>query len=208
MDSIVNGIGKAWNGVTSGVSSVISWLRRFFSDSHSASGNKAKTVSTREATLVLACFGGLLVLATVVAAWERRKRPKLQPAFTVASPAPPIDLNSEDADPLDQSVNEWHKLAKQYRMNGDFRLALRALYLGTLATLAEYNLVSPARGKTNSEYLRELQRRAKRLGADFISIFAANTRLFERSWYGTFPATEEIVDNFEQNAAAMQKQLP
>lgn len=207
MDSVVNGIDAVWNSVTSAISGVVNWVRRIFSNGSPSSHKKAQAVSSRDAMLVLACFGAFLAVAIVIAAFERRKRPKLRPAIAIEATAAQIDLNDEDADPLEQSLNEWRKLANQYRANGDFRLALRALYLGTLAVLAEYNLVSPARGKTNSEYLRELQRRAKRLGADFVSVFATNTRLFERSWYGIYPATDEIVQNFEQNVAAMQKQL-
>ncbi len=207
MDSVMSGIDKLWNAVTSSVSRLIHWIRGLLSNSNTSTRNKAEPVSKRNATLLLAFFGSLLVLALLVAVFEKRKRPKLRPTITIGTMAKSIDLHSEEADPLDQSESEWRKLANQYRAEGNFRLALRALYLGTLATLAEKSLVSPARGKTNSEYVRELQRRAKRLGGEFVSVFVTNTRLFERSWYGTYPATDEIVQNFEQNVLAMQKQL-
>jgi hypothetical protein len=207
MDSVMHQIDNLWNGVTSAISSVLNWVRRVFSNGRETPRNKEKPVSTRDAVVVLACFGALLVVAVLVAAIRGRKRPKLRHALAVAAAPKTSDLISDDADPLDQSVNQWRKLANEYRANGDFRLALRALYLGTLATLAAHGLVSPARGKTNSEYLRELQRRARRLSVEFVPAFAANTRLFERSWYGTYPATEDIVQNFEQNIAALEKQL-
>jgi hypothetical protein len=206
MDSVVNWIDNLWTGITSVIFSVIHWVRRIFSNTSSTPRSKEKPVSTRSAVVVLACLGGLLIVTVLIAAFRGRKRPKHRPVVSIAV-APQIADLIEDADPLDQPIDEWRKLAIRYRASGDFRLALRSLYLENLAALAAHNLVSPARGKTNAEYVRELQRRARRLNADFVPAFIANTRLFERSWYGTYPATEDIVQSFEDNVAALQKQL-
>lgn len=207
MNSVMNQIQKAWNAVTSAISWFIKWLEGVFSNRSPSARAQPKAVSPRQAYWILTSFGTLLMIAVAVAALQKRKQVKLAPVTAAATPPKTAELDSEDANPLGQPLSEWQKLARQYRANGDFRLALRALYLGTLATLAEQSLVSPARGKTNAEYVSELQRRAKRLGTDFVAAFVSNTRLFERSWYGTHPATDEIVERFEQNAASLLKQL-
>lgn len=208
MDSVADGIDKIWDAILSSISNAIEWLRHVFSNADQSPKEKAKPVSTRDATLVLACFAALLMAGMAFAALQRRRQPKVQLTAAVHTIANRIDLADENADPLDQPVNEWRALAQQYRANGEFRLALRALYLGTLASLAEHKLVLPARGKTNAEYTCELQRRGKRFGAEFLSLFIANTGLFERSWYGDHPADDQIVNAFDQNVTALQKQLP
>ena len=81
---------------------------------------------------------------------------------------------------------------------GETRLALRALYLGTLAHLARQQWIQVHRGKSNLDYLRELGRRAKGL-AGVESSFAENLRLYERSWYGEHLATPEAVSEFLAN---------
>src|SRR5581483_429717 len=154
MDSVANQIDNLWKSLTSAVFSVIRWVRRIFSNSPTAPANKDKPVSTRSALVVLACLAGLLLVAAVIAGLRARKRPRPHSAVVTIAAPQAIDL-TEEADPLDQPINEWQKLASRYRASGDFRLAVRALYLGNLATLAAHNLVSPARGKTNSEYIRE-----------------------------------------------------
>lgn len=207
VDSVTDAVDKIWDATLTWISNALDWLRHVFSNGDRSSKEKAKPVSTRDATLVLACFAALLLAAMGFASFQQRKQPKVQLTTAVDTVAGKIDLEDEDADPLDQPVNEWRTLALQSRAKGDFRLALRALYLGTLASLAEHKLVSPARGKTNAEYARELQRRGKRFGTHFFSLFVSNTQIFERIWYGDHPADDQIVETFDQNVTALQKRL-
>ncbi|MBV8895325.1 MAG: DUF4129 domain-containing protein [Acidobacteriaceae bacterium] len=207
MDSVANTIDRIWDAILTSISNAMEWLRHVFSNADQSAKEKSKPVSTRDATVVLACFAALLLGGMVFAALQRRRQPKIQLTAAVNTIANKIDLSNDDADPLDQPVKEWRSLAQQYRASGEFRLALRALYLETLATLAEHKLVSPARGKTNADYARELQRRGKRFGAEFVSVFLANTEIFERSWYGDHPANDQLVDTFDRNVTALRKQL-
>ena len=207
MDSVADTIDKIWDAILTSISNAIEWLRHVLSNADQSAKEKSKPVSTRDATVVLACFAALLLGGMVLAALQWRRQPQIQLTTAVNGIANKIDLSYDDADPLDQPVNEWRSLAQQYRASGEFRLALRALYLETLASLAEHKLVSPARGKTNAEYARELQRRGKRFGAEFVSLFLANTQIFERSWYGDHPANDQLVATFDRNVTALRKQL-
>ena len=66
---------------------------------------------------------------------------------------------------------------------GDYRLALRAMYLGALNFLSARDLVSLRRWKSGLDYRRELARRA-RSKPDVPVAFTRGVAIFERGWYG------------------------
>ena len=87
------------------------------------------------------------------------------------------------------------KLGHELLQRGEFRLALRAFYLASLAHLAERELITLARFKSNLDYQRELQRRAHAL-ASIPELFAHHVAVFERSWYGPHEVTAESLNEF------------
>jgi Domain of unknown function (DUF4129) len=115
-----------------------------------------------------------------------------------------VDITSEEVQADDRAEDEWRRLALQLRGQGDLRLALRALYLSTLAALAQDNLIVIARGKSNLDYLRELQRRGKRFGPKLPAAFRANLLIFESCWYGTHLVTDTELTRFEENMHAIR----
>jgi hypothetical protein len=137
------------------------------------------------------------VLLAALAVWKRRRA---KAAMTVASPVAPMvpDLHSEDlvADQLPEDA--WLRLAAQLVEAGDLRLALRASYLAGLAHLAQRNLISIAKHKSNWEYDRELRRRA-RTQPDLLGAFDENVRAFERVWYGTHTIDQNRLSRFHSN---------
>lgn len=54
----------------------------------------------------------------------------------------------------------WLGLAREQMAKGEWRLALRALYLANLARFAAEGWVTLVKSKTNLDYERELRRRA------------------------------------------------
>ena len=86
--------------------------------------------------------------------------------------------------------DEWLKLARELAGRGDWRLALRALYLGTLGHLAARELVSLARFKSNRDYQLEVARRA-RGNPDLRRAFEENVARFDRVWYGLYAVSSE-----------------
>ena len=143
-----------------------------------------------------------VALAAVVLLWRRWPRPTL---ITAAVPVAAAAVNPADenvrADQL--PADEWMTLAADYAQKGDFRLALRTVYLGTLAALGERELIVLARFKSNQEYLLELERRAHS-GVQAPEVFRATVGLFECTWYGQHLATAEMLQaargNFERLA--------
>ena len=83
----------------------------------------------------------------------------------------------------DRAADGWLALAREQMERGEWRLALRALYLATLARLAGEGLISLATFKTNLDYEREVRRRALSR-AEVVTRFAARRREFEAVWYG------------------------
>jgi hypothetical protein len=120
-----------------------------------------------------------------------------------ALPAPPTapavpDVASEDVTADRLHPDGWLDLARQLMAEGKTRLALRALYLGTLAHLAQREMITLSSSKSNREYERELQRKT-RDSRGLIPAFSDNVRLFERVWYGMYEVTDDILRRFHEN---------
>lgn len=140
---------------------------------------------------VLCAIGFLLVRL-----W-RNRQPKPELVQTEAlQPVPDLLDESVSADQLPE--DGWIKLARELLARGEFRLALRAFYLSSLAHLAERNLISLARFKSNHEYERELNRRAHSF-PNLRQSFGENVNAFDRVWYGTHEANGELVTQFASN---------
>jgi hypothetical protein len=135
--------------------------------------------------LVLLCAAIVIALLHLLlkAFW---KRPRVVTATMQAATAVP-DLRDENvgADLLPE--DGWLALAAELSAKGELRLALRALYLASLAHLARRELIRLARFKSNRDYERELRRRARPLPA-LVETFGECVGRFERVWYGSHPA--------------------
>jgi hypothetical protein len=93
------------------------------------------------------------------------------------------DLNDEGTKADDLPANRWLSMAEALTTKGELRLAMRALYLATLAYLAEHEMITIEIYKSNREYERELRRRAHE-HKELLVIFSESLNLFERAWYG------------------------
>lgn len=206
MNWIVDRVDALWKGITSAIVTLLKALHRIFSNTNQMRETNAHSISSLGGWAVIVVFGSLLAGVILASFWNRRKRTRGQ-AATTAIPAKAIDLAREDVQAIDQPEDEWLRLAQRHRAAGNLRLALRALYLSTLAAFGRSGLISLARGKSNLDYLRELQRRAKRLNSDCVPLFYSNLSLFEESWYGNRLVTEKAFELFERNSLALRKLL-
>ena len=107
------------------------------------------------------------------------------------------DLSSDDIAADELPSDEWLSLARQMAEKGDLRLALRALYLGSLSHLARHGIVTIAKYKSNHDYEKELGRKAAG-AADLISAFSHNIVIFESIWYGMHDITQETFMDFNE----------
>ncbi len=145
-----------------------------------------------------------LLAASVLAAGYvalRQWRSRRHTPVAVASVAPPenvaVDLQAEEILASQLPEDEWLQMARDLAARGEFRLALRALFLGTLAGLAGQGVISIARHKSNRDYLAEVFRRGRQHPA-WPPAFGGCIALFERSWYGQHAAGPEVLAEFER----------
>jgi hypothetical protein len=84
---------------------------------------------------------------------------------------------------------------------GDYRTAVRYLYLSSLLQLEERGLLPYDRSRTNREYLRSLSR---------LPLLAAILRdvvdVFDRVWYGYQPMDEDSYNRFARRVEELQQQ--
>lgn len=154
-----------------------------------------KLGSTASLALVAVLLGLLLWLAV---AMYLRYRGRERTEIAAEGGGGPIDLESEDIVATQLREDEWLRLAREQIEKGEERLAIRALFLATLAHLGERGLLKIARFKSNRDYRAELLLRARGL-ADLRRAFDENTTLFERVWYGLHRPASGSVEGYLKN---------
>ncbi len=149
----------------------------------------------------------VLVASVVVAmvflfwrVWKQRRRVE-----AVARPAlPAVDLADENVVADQLPADGWLDQARELMARGELRLALRALYLASLAHLAQNELIVIAKFKSNRDYERELLRRAHSR-RELLAAFTQNVLMFESAWYGMHDVTQTILDQFATNLDAIRE---
>ena len=87
---------------------------------------------------------------------------------------------------------------KAAEKSGDYRLAIRNLYVLVILSLADQKLIKLNQKKTNSEYRRELP---KKLHPNFKRL----TTIFDYVWYGEYTATAELLKQAKQYANSLNQ---
>jgi hypothetical protein len=106
-----------------------------------------------------------------------------------------VRLDDENVSAADLPEDGWIKLAGDCAARGEYRFALRALFLANLSYLGRRELVTLAPFKSNRDYYRELRRRARNEAVP--AQFSQNVLAFERGWYGSHAVDAEQVGEFE-----------
>jgi hypothetical protein len=164
-------------------------------------GQTGGPAAALQALIYALCAAMAAVLGVLIFRAVRQRKPKEETAPAVAAAA--VDLNAENlvADQLPEEG--WHSLAKDWIARKDFRMALRALYLASLAYLGERELIRIHRAKSNRDYLRELDRRA-RSKPELAAVFGQNLAVFESCWYGKYEVGLDAVNAFVANLDRMK----
>jgi hypothetical protein len=170
------------------------WLESFFKGKRHEQGEAGSGLPVQEITYLLVAVGVLLLAWTVWTVLRKRTTPVVTAEALQAVP----DLNAEDVVADQLPADGWLRMMQDLLNAGELRLALRAAYLATLAHLAHRELLAIARYKSNRDYQRELQRRARSRQA-LLAAFEENLQAFERSWYGQHEVTRDLLARFSQN---------
>lgn len=85
---------------------------------------------------------------------------------------------------------------------GDFRLAVRYLYLKTVQQLNEKGVIHFSPDKTNNEYIQEL------INQPYYAGFLSLTMNYEYVWYGRFEITPELFELLRKEFILFYQKLP
>jgi hypothetical protein len=174
---------------------IIDWFSDLFpKPTHAKGGASGLAAASWLKILLYVLIGAaVLLIARIVYLMIVGGRRVSRPAVLAAAAAPALpDLEDEHLEAAQLPSDEWIALAREQMAKGDWRLALRALYLATLARLANEGLLTLAKFKTNLDYERELRRRAAS-NTTLLESFSARRRTFESVWYGRVEADEQGV---------------
>ncbi len=186
---------KRWvDGVKAAAKRFVEWIESWFKDRPRDRNEAGGGLPVQEITYLLV-GAGILLLAWTVWTVLRNRSPLVITAQALQAVP---DLNAEDVVADQLPVDGWLRMMQDLLNAGELRLALRAAYLATLAHLAQRELLAIARYKSNRDYQRELQRRARSREA-LLAAFEENLQAFERSWYGQHEVTRDLLARFSQN---------
>jgi hypothetical protein len=191
-------ISKGIKTIKDWITSFIDWLESLLPESRGQPVNPDKNWKTPvRIALLLLSFLFLAIMAFIfIRIWQRRRTKPVETISTSAIPVP--DLTDEKVKADDLSTHHWLSLAGELVDKGELRLAMRALYLATLAHLADYEMITIESYKSNREYEHELKRRAHE-HRELISIFSNSLTVFERAWYGMYHIARSEFDSFSKN---------
>lgn len=113
---------------------------------------------------------------------------------TAYSDAPyKVELEDINAIPFDTAINEAME-------NGNYRLAIRLLYLQNLKLLSDKGLIDWRPDKTNTDYLYELK-------SSLQQSFKKITTVFEYAWYGEHAVSKQDCADMKDQLSQFQNQL-
>ena len=180
------------------VEKIKEWLRQL---RHGPNFDDAPTTAAawaESAQLVLKVL--LIVLGLIIVVMLIRFLRRTPPAKATAAVAamPEVNLDSDHIIASQLPENEWLRLAQEKIDSGDYRLAMRAFFLATLAHLGERKLLMIRKSKSNGDYVRELALRARDRN-DLRGMFTDSVRTFDWAWYGWHDVTRDLLDQFRTN---------
>jgi hypothetical protein len=175
------------------------WLRDLLGGRMTGGGGEAPSGTSWASTIQTVLWLALGVLGAALLFLLYRQWRNLPPASASAAVTPPeINLESDAVVATQLPEQEWLRLAQEKIASGDYRLAMRALFLATLAHLGEKRFIAVSRWKSNGDYKRELRFRARTAGV-LHQAFDQSVGMFDRAWYGWHDVTKDNLDHFMAN---------
>lgn len=106
-----------------------------------------------------------------------------------------------DEIPEDIFAINYQKEIDKAIANGNYRLAVRLMFLRLLKQMAEKNVINYKQDRTNLDYLMQLH------PTGYYNNFFRITRNYEYSWYGQFAVSEDAYTIIRTDFDQMDKQL-
>jgi hypothetical protein len=179
------------------------WLRAHWKTERPADRARGDWLRTLHTMLFVILAAVVATLAIMIGrVWKQRRRRRVE---AMAEPIlPAVDLADENVLADQLPADGWLAKARELMAAGDLRLALRALYLASLAHLGQRELIVIAKFKSNHEYAHELRRRAQTRAA-LLAAFGENVSEFERAWYGMHEVTRSHLEHFSANVERIRE---
>ncbi|WP_309385125.1 hypothetical protein [Cerasicoccus frondis] len=146
-------------------------------------------------TYVLIAVAVIAIVWVLVRLWQSRIPAPVTATNASAMEVIP-DLNREDIRADELPRNRWLEIAEGLIAEGNYRLALRALFLAELSFLAEEGMIKLARYKSNLDYRRELMRRGDSSGG-ILDAYQCSANLFDGVWYGERSVGTPEIENMQ-----------
>ena len=167
------------------INTVFEWLRDLLQQVGVENPNKVAKV----------IFYSLLVLIIIYALFRIFKlKPGsfFQSSFQSNNFSPGIDeMERKNYDQLIEDALNEHRLKE----------AIRYYYLLALQKLHQQNLIEWGDGKTNHEYLQQLESHPVKLPFERIS------HIYEYIWYGDFPIQDPVIKELQENFSSLNKHI-
>ena len=200
LDKIQQRSERAWNAL-------VNFLRKLWPRGlNLRPGNeKGGGWKLKDVRLWLTLIAILTIGAGVVLFWLRRRREAAE-QLSIPMAIAPLPSLGDSAVASERSEDEWFALADRLEREGELRLALRSVYLGLLAGLAQREWLTIRRDSTNRDYLNEFTRRWRRRPQaalerriEIPERLRGSLRQFDRVWYGSHVPTREAVAAYHQD---------
>ncbi len=131
--------------------------------------------------MLLAGLGLAVLVVALVLFMMRPRGPRTPKAKTTVGAE--ATAESETRQVLEQSPTELWRQAEGLAGEGQFREAVRVLYLAVLALLHRQRFIRFEPTRTNGEYVRQVHL-SEQAPAELHDPFRGLTNLFEAKWYG------------------------
>jgi hypothetical protein len=154
------------------------WLRELFRRERRDVSDDGSWVGAGAGPLTWLLLALLATLLGLVA-WRAVRRREPPPGVEHRGAAAPAERALPDA--LARPADAWARFAEQFAGRGQWRLALRALYLELLATLHQRRAIRYERQRTNGDYVAMLR------GHPASDAFGRLSAAFDLAWYGNKP---------------------
>ena len=99
----------------------------------------------------------------------------------------------------EENTSDPDLLLRNAIRNGNYRLAVRYLYLQSLQRLSEKKFIEINTNKTNYEYVMEVSKHK------FANEFASLTLQYEYVWYGEYPVNERLFEQIQSSFTQFKK---
>ncbi|MBC8143475.1 MAG: DUF4129 domain-containing protein [Armatimonadetes bacterium] len=109
---------------------------------------------------------------------------------------------SGDLDLTQEGITDPVSSARERASEGDYRSAIRLIYIASLWKLGESGVLTLEKNRTNWEYQRALRKKSSTVHDDFLPA----TRLFDRVWYGRQAGTQSEFQTVSQIYDALPTQ--